>query len=292
MDQTRTGAPAVFDLLRIRRASAYGGGRGIDQAVEVCRRLASYGIASALGYSAWPDESARAAADVQLTAFDRLQAAGLDCYVSVKLAGLGFDAHLFAELARAAACSGLRLHADALGPELADATMTLFEGAPRPAPMGTTLPGRWRRSPEDARRAMELGLKLRSVTGQWDDPLGGSVDPKRGFLDVVDRVCGYQGGVAVATHNVPVVRESLRRLTASGTPCESELYLGMPFDGPARVAREYGVPLRVYVAYGNAWPDYGLRDLLTHPATVRWLAQDLLWGRNKSWRSISRSRTR
>ena len=288
MRGTKSGSPALLELIKLRRASSYGAGPALDQALDVCRRLAAYGMASTMGYWA-PDEPARAAADVQLASFDRLSAENLDCYVSVKLRDLGFDAELFAELTSVAAQSGRRLHADATEPETADATLTLLESAPRQGSLGTTLPGRWHRSLGDSSRAMDLGLSIRVVKGHWTDDADGNVDPTRGFLDVVDRLCGYQGGVGVATHNVRLLRESLRRLTQSGTPCEAELLLGLPFRGALIVAQEFGVPVRVYVMYGAAATNYGIADLIGHPATVWWLAQDLLWGKDKTWRSIQGS---
>jgi proline dehydrogenase len=259
--------------------------------MDVSRRLATYGIPSAIGYSARADESPRAVADIHLEALHRLSAEDLAGYVSVKLAALGFDAGLFAELEAAAARSERRLHVDALRPDTVEKTFALLEGAQRSSPLGMTLPGRWRRSLDDGARAIGLGLGLRIVKGHWPDDLGGNVDPTEGFLDVVDRLRGYQGGVAVATHDVALLRESLRRLTSSGTPCEAELFLGLPFRGPALAAGRYGIPVRMYVAYGDAGAGYGVKDLFTHPATVWWLVQDLLWGEDKTWRSIERSRT-
>jgi proline dehydrogenase len=295
MQRPRTGSPIGLDVLRRRRASAYAAGPGLDEALDFSRRLATHGISAAIGYSALPGESARTVADVHLDAFDRLAAGHLDGYVSVKLAALGFDRGLFTELAAAAARTQRRLHVDALGPETADRAMTLLteaKEANRSSSLGTTLPGRWRRSLDDCSRAIELGLSLRIVKGQWPDDLGGSVDPVQGFLDIVDRVRGYQGGVAIATHDVALLQESLRRLTSSGTPCEAELFLGLPFGGPAIAAGRSGVPIRMYVAYGDAGAGYGIKDLLGHPATVWWLVQDLLWGNDKTWRGISRSRTK
>jgi proline dehydrogenase len=290
MQNPRTGSPALVDLVRLRRASAYGAGRGLDQAMETCRRLADYGIASIVGYSAMPGEAPRSVADVHRGAFDRVVAEGLDCYVSVKLNGIGFDPALFGELALEAARVDRRLHLDALEPETADKTMQLLAKTPCPRPLGTTLPGRWRRSVEDGAQAMAQGLYLRIVKGHWTDERRGSVDPAEGFLRIIDLVAGHAGGVGVATHNTALLQESLRRLRAGKTPCEVELYLGMPFRGPAKIAADFGVPVRVYVPFGDAWPGYGIPDLITHPATVRWLVQDLLWGRDKTWRSIRRSR--
>jgi proline dehydrogenase len=275
--------------IRRRRALAYRAGT-LDQAVEVCRRLAGEGIASVIGYSASMGEPSRAVADSYLAAFDRLSAEDLDCYVSVKLSGMGFDPDLFAELVAAAERSGRRLHVDALWPGTADPTMALLEAEPRAGPLGATLPGRWRRSLEDGPRLIELGCALRVVKGHWSDDAGGNAEPSSGFLDVVDRLAGYQGGVAVATHDVQLLAESLRRLVLSGTPCEAELLFGMPFGGPATVARNLGVPIRVYVPYGDTWAPYSLSDLRTHPRAMWWLIQDLLLGKDKEWRSIGRSR--
>ena len=291
MNGTKPGSPALLELIKLRRASSYGAGPGLAQALDVCRRLAEYGMASTIGYWA-PDEPARAVADVYLASFDRLSGESLDCYVSVKLREIGHDAALFAELTAAAARSGRRLHVDAQEPELADATLSLLENPVHRGRFGTTLPGRWRRSLSDSSRAVEMGLSLRVVKGHWADAVGGSLDPGKGFLDVVDRLRGYQGGVGVATHNVRLLRESLRRLTTSGTPCEAELLLGLPFRGPVDVARESGVPVRVYVMYGAAGTNYGISDLIGHPATVWWLVQDLVWGKDKTWRSMSSPRAR
>jgi proline dehydrogenase len=250
--------------------------------------LRAFAVASTLGYAAHPGETPRAVADVHLAAFERLSIEDLDCYVSVKLSALGFDPALFGELAVAAERSGRRLHVDALRPETADPTLRILVDTRIPAPLGTTLPGRWRRSVADASRAMDLGLAVRVVKGHWDDP-SGSVEPRQGFLEVVDRLRGHSGGVAVATHDVKLLNAALGRLTSSGTPCTAELFLGMPFRGPAAAARSFGVAVRVYVPYGDAWPGYGIPDLVRHPRTIWWLAQDLLLGKDKMWRGIRRS---
>jgi proline dehydrogenase len=289
---SRTGSPAVLDALRLRRASVYGAGSGLDEALDVSRRLATYGIGSAIGYSAFPNESARAVADGLLAAYSRLSTEDLDCYVSIKLSALALDRALYAELAAAAASSGRRLHIDSLRPDTAALTWELAEATPRAASLGMTLPGRWRRSLVDATRAVELGVDVRVVKGHWADDVGGTLDPRAGFLEVIDRLSGSTATVAVATHDVKLLGEALRRLARSGTRSEVELFLGMPFRGPARVAQSYGAPVRLYVPYGDAWPGYGVPDLVSHPKTLWWLVQDLVLGSDKTWRSIRRARTR
>jgi proline dehydrogenase len=278
--------------VRRRREHAYGVGPGLDDALEAARRLASRGIASTVGYSPAPEESARTAANVHLAAFDRLAAGELDAYVSVKLSTLDFDPDLLSELDAAAARSGRRLHLDALAPETVDATWRLLEETARAGQLGTSFPGRWRRSADDAARAAELGLVVRVVKGQWQHGAGGDVDPSQGYLDVIDRLCGRARAVAVATHDVALLRESVRRLQASGTACEVELLYGLPFRAPALAATRMGVPIRVYVPYGHVGATYGMTDVKRNPTAIWWLLQDLLLGKDKTWLSIRRSRIR
>ncbi|HEX2412910.1 MAG TPA: hypothetical protein VHJ39_17225 [Solirubrobacteraceae bacterium] len=278
-----------LEPVRRRRSSAYAAGPTLSQALDAGRRLAGHGLACTIGYTARPGESAPAVAAVHRAALERLAGEEFDCYVSVKLSALDFDAGLFAELATAAATTGRALHLDALAPDTVDATWRLLEAAPRSARLGTALPGCWARSPEDASRATRLGLQVRVVKGQWRAGMATAVDPAEGFLRVVDRLRAHRAGVAVATHDVGLLAESLRRLTAAGAPCWAELFLGLPFRSPAATARLLGVPVRIYVPYGRAATPYGVADLRRNPAVARWLIEDLVLGEEKTWRSIRRS---
>ena len=283
-----------MDSLRRRRASAYGAGTGLEEAIDACRRLAAYGMTSTVGYSALAHERPREVADVHLAAFEQLEGEDLDCQVSVKLSALDFDPALFDELVGASAATGRTLHIDALAPDTVDASWRLLERAPRDARLGATLPGRWLRSTDDVAFLTGLGLSIRVVKGQWaDDVLGPGVEAADGFARVVDRLAGTAASVAVATHDVPLLEGSLRRLLASGTPCSAELLFGLPFHGPMLAAERLGVPARGYVPFGHRGATYGIRDVARSPAAARWLLEDLLLGGVKTWRGVRRTcRTR
>ncbi len=278
--------------IRQRRASAYRAGPTLDDALAASRRLAERGLASTVGYSAAPDEAAVAVAEAHVAAFDGLAGEDADCYVSVKLSALAFEEGLFARIGAAAARTRRRLHLDAVAPEAVEPTWQLLEGAAGTAMLGTTLPGRWRRSADDAARAAELGLAVRVVKGQWPDRGDEDLDPRSGFLEVVDRLGAHPATVALATHDVPLLTEALRRLVSAGASCEVELFYGLPFRGPALAARRAGAPVRIYVPYGHAGAPYLRGRQARSPAAAWWLVQDLLLGEEKTWRSIKRTTLR
>jgi proline dehydrogenase len=282
-------AVTLVEPLRRRRVSAYVAGPGVDDALEFGLRLAAGGFACVVGYAAAADERPRSVANTHLAAFERLAAEGLDGEVSVKLSALAFDPGLFAELNVAAARCERGLHVDALGPETVDDTWALLERAESRDWIGTTLPGRWGRSVDDARRAIELGLRVRVVKGQWSDTVAPDVDAAEGVLRVVDCLRDSTRRVAVATHDVPLLAEALSRLRAAGVPCAVELFLGLPFAGPLRLARRLGVPVRVYVPYGAGGAPYSAAALTRNPAATWWLLQDMVLGKEKTWRSMGRA---
>jgi proline dehydrogenase len=274
-------------LLR-RRASAYRAGPALDDALAATRRLAARGLASTIGYSAAPGEEAPSVADAHVAAFEALVVEEADCYVSVKLSALAFDEASFGRIVAAAARVRRRLHVDAVAPEAVEPTWRLLEGVAGTATLGTTLPARWRRSTADAARAAELGLDVRVVKGQWPDPEGDR-DPRTGFIELVDRLRDHPRTVALATHDVPLLAEALRRLAGRGAPSEVELFYGLPFRGPALEARGASVAVRMYVPYGHAGAPYSRDTTARSPVAAWWLAQDLLLGEDKTWRSIRRT---
>ena len=87
-----------------------------------------------------------------------------------------------------------------------------------------------------------------------------------------DALAGRARLVAVATHNVTLARESLRRLTEAGTRCELEQLLGYPLRSSLEVARQFGVPIRLYVPFGHAHLPYYVSRAAAEP----WIARQLL----------------
>jgi proline dehydrogenase len=79
-----------------------------------------------------------------------------------------------------------------------------------------------------------------------------------------------------------LAREALRRLRATGTTSELELLFGLPLRRTIPVAKETGVPLRIYVPYGHAWLPYAIGQVKKNPRISLWIIRDLLtWGRSE-----------
>jgi proline dehydrogenase len=262
-------------LLR-RAARSYVAGSELSDAVHVAHTFAVQGVpASTLCFWDAQGDLPRHVADMYLATVRAIQSERLDSYLSVKAPSLGFDGALVAEIAVAAReAGGIRLHFDSLGAETVERTFALIENARvHQTPLGCTIPGCWRRSPPDARRAAELGLCVRVVKGQWPDPEG-SVDARSGFLDVVAALSPGAARVAVATHEPELAAAAIRRLRSAGTPCELELLYGLPSRAVLKVARNLDVPVRYYIPYGHAWLPYALRQARRNPRILWWLLRD------------------
>lgn len=261
-------ASAMLMPMVQRFARDHIGGDTVDDALCVARRLAADGVPSTLGF--WPvgTETAQEMTDQYVASIEALAASALDCYLSIKLPAIGFDAGPATEMAACAQARNVRLHCDSHGIELVDPSNRMIEtmlGHLSPADLGTTLPGRWSRSLEDADWAIERGLSIRVVKGQWPDPADPGRDMRRGYLEVIDRLAGRARHVAVASHDLQLLAEATARLRAAGTACEVEAIYGPPMAPILRWARENGVAFRAYVPYGKGFVPNAIGQLRRNP---------------------------
>ena len=272
--------PSMPRFLRRWIRKAYYAGPELDDAVEACQRFAVKGSSSSAGY--WPgnDDTPTSVADAYLAAIDAIAENKLDCSVSIKVMELDFNRDLVAAINKKAALTGTGIHYDSRAPELADQTFEMIaESARHNLPVGCTLPGRWRRSLDDAGLAIDLALNVRVVKGQWADSEHSDIDLRRGYLDVIDRLSGHARHVGVATHDPWLAREALQRLIKTGTACELEQLFGLPSGQTIGIAQDLGVPVRLYVPYGNAWVPYFNAWVRINPRVLWWIARDVLLDR-------------
>ena len=176
---------------RQRAGQAYVAGPSLADALLVCRRLTGVGMPTTVGFWDGGDDPPRLVADTCLSAVGSLAALGPGSRLAVKAPALGLAVELVAEVVETSRQAGVAVHFDALGVETAEPTLALISAlAPSGGPLGLTLPARWGRSADDADAAVELGLAVRVVKGQWPDESTHMPDPRRRFLDLVDRLAG------------------------------------------------------------------------------------------------------
>jgi proline dehydrogenase len=274
-----TNQSAIQGLIR-RAASAYTAGPSFENARAVCERLAQEGIASTVGYWNTSFDSPPLVAQSYLGLLSLIECLRSPCYLSVKAPALGFDLELLRRILDQAQRINVTVHFDAMAPETVDRTFELIEEARCVYPnLSCTLPGRWHRSLRDADRAVEFGLSVRVVKGEWAGLNGDETDRYDGFVRVVERLT-FRGArhVAVATHDAKLARQTLSCLELSGCSCELELLYGLPQRAMQKIAREKGVRARIYVPYGRAGLPYRLREAVQHPKILTWFARDLIRG--------------
>jgi proline dehydrogenase len=274
---TRRWLSTIVMPLAEKASRAYVAGSTLEDALAICPALAQEGIGSTIGYWDGPNDQPRQVADIYLAIVEAIAARQLDRYISIKLPAIGASDELLDEVLDRAAAHSVRVHFDSLTPESADQKWaTIRRAISGPCPISGTLPSRWRRSIVDAETAIELGLPVRVVKGQWTDPEAPQLDPREGYLDVIDRLAGRAKHVAVASHDVPLAEEALKRLRGSGTPCGLELLYGLPSHAAMQMAHRLGVEVRVYVPYGQSFLPYCLSQAMRNPRILWWLFKDSL----------------
>jgi len=270
-------AESAFQSLIRRAASVYTAGPAIQDAQAVCQRLAREGISNTVCYWDIYADQPVFISQAYVGLLNTMSASTADCYLSIKAPALQFNIDLVRKVVDEAQRLNAIVHFDAMGPDAVDQTFSLIEKViPIYPRIGCTLPGRWRRSIGDAERAIDLGLRVRIVKGEWPGIGDDETDAREGFLNVVETLSGRAVHVAIATHNATIARLSLRRLKDAGTPCELELLYGLPQQPNLRIARHFGVRARMYVPYGHSGLPYRLKNAFRNPRIIGWFIHDLL----------------
>jgi proline dehydrogenase len=262
-----------------RAARSYVAGTELSDAIGFARAIERDGMRSTIAY--WNDsgEDPQDVHAAYLSAIDGAADAGTQTYISIKAPALSMSPTFSHAVAMRCRDRGIGLHFDSLGLEHQTPTFDVIERlVPLGVTLGCTLPGRFAQSLDDAERAVRDRLRVRVVKGQWEDPQH-AIEPRLGFLAVIDRLAGRAAHVAVATHDPELAEQALARLAARGTQAELELLLGLPVHGARDVARRLDVPVRIYVPYGHAWLPYSLSAARKNPRVLLWILNDAVRGR-------------
>ena len=266
----------------IRRiAASHLAGPTLADAVHVYNLAIARGWTSTIAPWTDPADTLQGIADQYRAALQTILDGPLDCYLSVKLTTLQYDFGIVRELVEKANGGGIRIHFDSMDPESAEPTIKLVERIlATHRNIGYTIAARWKRCTRDAQQLIDWGIPVRVVKGQWPDPGLPKMDVPKNYLAVMDVLAGRAAHVEVATHDRPLAKQSLRRLLQANTSCEMEQMSGLP-QNCVSLAKEFHVPMRLYIGYGYPSLPYSIREVQARPAIVGWVIRDFFLGSRK-----------
>lgn len=242
--------------------------RGPDGAAiaRMAKRLREQGIRSTAGFFSPHGVAAAQIVEAYRDLAQCLGAGGSDARLSIKAPKLDFDLAALGAIADL----GLPLVFDAHGHALAQPT----HEAAAALGAGIVLPARWQRSRADAAAWWGRPGAVRLVKGEWADPQADIEDRGAAFMDLAARLAGRSAPVSVATHDPVLARRALKLLSDTGTPCELELLRGLPGRRCQQIAQELGVPVRIYLPFGDGWWSYAIDQALGRPHLPWWWVKD------------------
>ena len=265
----------IKDWIYKRISLGYIVGTEVDDAVKACQKIAPMGWSSTICPWNYNGDKAETVAESYKIAAREIIGNKLNCYLSIKAPAFEFREDLLQEIIEIARPANLRIHFDAQNPESADNNLALFARTLKNyAHISYTLPARWQRSAEDAKRINEWGVAVRIVKGEWADPQQPHKNPQDGFFHIAEVLAGKASHVAVATHNVKLAQTVIGLLQSSGTSCELEQLYGLPTK-TVSVAQQAKIPVRFYIPYGRACLPYGLAMMRKKPVMAWWVMRDL-----------------
>ena len=250
-----------------RLAARYIAGTRLEHALACAHRLAAEGLASSIdlfGESVSDPIEADRVADDYVALARTLDQAPENTFLSIDLSHIGLDQPGEAverRLARIAAAlpQGRRIQVGAEEERRADrilaAVLVVARGG---GAVSATIQANLERSRGDAHRLAEGSVPIRLVKGAYVEdprvarPWGEATD--LAYLELAHELHANGAEITLASHD-PVLREALlRALPDTGV----EMLLGVR-SADARALAGRGVPVRIYVPYGDGWFRYAMR---------------------------------
>jgi proline dehydrogenase len=250
-----------------RLARPYIAGTRLEDALASAHRLAAEGLASSIdlfGESVSDPTEADRVADDYVALARTLDQAPENTFLSIDLSHIGLDqpgetVERRLERIAAALPAGRRIQVGAEEERRADRILRAVLAVARAGgAVSATIQANLKRSRADAQALAEAGVPIRLVKGAYVEdrgvarPWGEPTD--LAYLELAHELHAAGAGLALGTHD-PILREALlRALPGVGV----EMLLGVRSED-ARALAGRGVPVRVYVPYGDGWFRYAMR---------------------------------
>lgn len=267
-------------------------GEDVETAIDRTRSINSQGMTATLdllGESVHDEAQARSACDAYIALLDRIQSAGVDSNISIKLTMIGLDIsedltwdHLQRIVARAAELDTF-VRIDMEGSAYTERTLAMFRRIhdQHPKAVGIVLQSYLYRTDRDVEEMIERQARVRIVKGAYKEPetvaYPHKSDVDAAFRRQVERLLEVGNYPAIATHDEAVLRVAKGYATRMGIGAERfefQMLYGVRRDLQEGITRE-GYNMRVYVPYGTMWYPYFMRRLAERPANLFFILRNL-----------------
>jgi proline dehydrogenase len=272
-------------------SSRFVAGMTVEEALQAANRVNDEGIAvslDSLGESVSSEAQAQASADIYHQVIEEIKHRGLNANVSVKLSQMGME---FDPKLAEAIVAGMVAHAedantfvriDMEGSEYTEATIAMTDRlhARWPGRVGTVLQAYLYRTPDDAKRLVEQGIRIRLCKGAYKEPatiaFSRKADVDQNYCDLMVYLATSDVFCGLATHDETIITLMCQIAEAKNIDkqrFEFQMLYGVRRDLQRKLAAEgYGV--RVYIPFGPEWYPYFMRRLAERPANVLFLAKN------------------
>jgi proline dehydrogenase len=274
-----------------RLTSRFVAGSTLEEALTVCRRLASEKTLATLdhlGENVTSLDEAQRSRDAYLTALQRLIALDLGASVSIKLTqfGLDLDERVCREnvepLVECARAGGTRVEIDMESSEYVDRTLAIVSDLhARHASVRAVMQAYLYRSEADIEKLCAQSIPVRLCKGAYDEPAAVAwpkkADVDANYIRLAQLLLDRGTYPAIASHDEKILRQLLEYIRKRGIGpdhFEFQMLYGIRRD-LQRMLVGQGYRLRLYVPYGDAWYPYFMRRLAERPANVLFLARNL-----------------
>ncbi|HEX5179504.1 MAG TPA: proline dehydrogenase family protein [Gemmatimonadaceae bacterium] len=299
--------PRLFHFVRHngmakKFASRFVAGETLDTALAAVRQLNARKIRASLdllGESVTNEAEARAASRSYLQMLDRINQAGVDANVSVKLTQMGLDiseelcVDIMQQILERARSYRTFVRLDMEGSDYTDRTLRLFEDRLYPSfaeNVGIVLQSYLYRTQADVERAIQLKCRVRLCKGAYNEPATVAFPEKRdvdaNYVKCMQQLLLNGNYPGIATHDPAILAQAKRFVRAQSIPPERfefQMLYGVRRDLQDQIVRD-GFNMRVYVPFGTQWYPYLMRRLAERPANVAFITgnmvRELLAGRH------------
>lgn len=266
-------------------------GETIESAIDAVRALNRHGLSATLdflGEDVHGESEAAQTTQTYLDMIDRINAAGADSNVSVKLSAIGqaiSEDLAVANLERIVAKArptGMFVRLDMEGSSTVDSTYRICDRARSTYDnVGPVVQAYLHRAAADVERHVKAGIRVRLCKGAYKEPASLAYqkmsDIRRNYTDLARRLLSAGAYPGIATHDDSLIDAVLAYAAEQRIPSdrfEFQMLYGIRPE-KQRAIVQAGHRMRVYVPFGTHWAGYFARRLAERKENVFFVVRSL-----------------